>query len=90
MLEQRLDRRGVRRQVVHPNHDHRPGTFMQQRRARALATVRRHPVHFAVQPLVQPLIEPGLIAGQVGVGNPDLVEAQFPAPATDVVDQAGG
>src|SRR6056297_2856710 len=49
----------------------------------AFATVARHPVHVAMLALGQPLIQLTLGVGQVGIGEPDLLEPEFGAPLPD-------
>ena len=63
----------------------RIGGIEQAIRMQALVHVARHVSHGAVQPLSDPAAQVRGAAGQVGVGDSDLLETEFQGPATDVV-----
>src|SRR6056297_13664 len=83
LSQKRFERRCVGRQVVHAQNDHRAGARHQFGGPGAFATVARHPVHVAMLALGQPLIQLTLGVGQVGIGEPDLLEPEFGAPLPD-------
>ena len=53
----------------------------------ALVVVARHIGHLAVVAAFEPGFEPLPVTGQVGVGDADLLKAEFPPPAADIAGQ---
>ena len=74
-------------QVVHARRDHPQGPGDQLPRAAAPGPVAGHVVHLALVARGQPGGEPRLGLAKVGVGDAQLLEAEFQTPALDEARQ---
>ena len=50
----------------------------------------RHVVHLAVLALREPVAQPGFVFAEFDVGDAELLEAEFAAPAADVFGESIG
>ncbi len=85
-----VGRCGLRRQVIHSCRDHADGAGHEFLRSRAFATVPGHVFHLAVPAQFEPAHQIRFVGFDADGGNADLLEAEFVAPAPDVVGEVGG
>jgi hypothetical protein len=71
------------RQVIHARHQHPDGARHQFRRPRALAAMRCHIIHLAMEARVQPLPKPRFHLRQVGICNAQVGKAELRGPCLD-------
>lgn len=71
--------------VVHANANDPERSGLQFVRASAHHSVPRHPFHLAVVLFFQPCLQFGLVGAEIGIGDTDLLKAQFSAPQFDLL-----
>ena len=71
------------REIVHADGNDAAGVLDEQFRPAAHGAVTLHVVHLSVIAVVQPPVEAIFRDSKVGIGNSDLLEAEFFAPGPD-------